>query len=814
MIRSTDHKIPSRIAIEVFLDPSMRDREIKLFFSTYNDIPVEYNLRFEVSDRRYIIKPSDRRFVSQIAINIEGDSDGDTLVWKNYEYSPTEKVVIADLGDIPNEAKTVSDLRKRFLYKVSKQACGMKMFDLAVDSVENEKGVTGKEMFDEKVETKTSWISGTVDIPEGKYTRNNPKYRWKKGVNPLKDVKVVTKHIVPTKKVVFPARKVPIYLKTAILKGLMQSGKTNWIITRSIISVLNGRSSVIVLRETTGDHTQMLNRIDIQNKAFWDEVKKINKIFGELKGQGNDSEALVEVVQDVHKFVKDKSEVKRVFSGETPKLIPCISHSSVLKKLATQVQTIQNSEYDLFLDEADYVDSGVSEKTKQIKILKEYARYITFVSATILETACTQNVLADRVFILERPSTYKGVKNYQYPKIKGRIIFSDSKDADFFKLDVGLKDHLRMMKASVPYEFIKEPHPHIHLFRLGTAILPQLNAQEKTMKMFPGICTIVYNGNGIRFYSEHFTDKKITIKRGNKKITMKREGKFHTGNITMAEMLGFAQEQGVAKFPHIAIFSGKLAGRGISYVSNKMRNGVGWHITGLRCSASQGMYDNNILQLVGRLSGIFDDDIPLTLYVDDELRAAVRKAYAAQEELISRSCSYSRVNKISLKKALKKVPILSSKINNRKMSASVNPRTALKMVTKKSKEVGGWTWEKKFSSSDLYKKEEKKEIKEDVKEEKDGKICLVNVQIAGVYKLIYDKTISSVLDSWGTGVWVKRSLVVAQMIRDGIDKSNDSIRASLKDFGLKPTKHTKISDINADGLLLKKHGSLWYIRVN
>jgi hypothetical protein len=551
---------------------------------------------------------------------------------------------IVGMGAVPaaGEVKTVDDYKKFFIYhNLCKQATQMTSSD-----------VTDADLGDRLKGYKHN-------IP--------PKYRWKKGedFNELKVYEFRDHSVVALRD------------KTIVLKGEMQSGKTRWMITRSLMDVYAQKTAIVILRELSGDQMQLLARIKSLNDHY---IKVAKEDFGMEVGN------MVEIVEDVHKLAK--SSVRKqcaIMSGRTPKFIACISNMSPLNKLVDMVRVTERPQYSMYIDESDYVDMGNSAKrstgkSRALHVLKTCAYRVTMVSATIIENIYHNDVRPENMFWLQPPPCYKSVRQFEFKACSELLEFSQEKAADFFKTDPGLEEHMRNLSTQPLYQDATGcKMPPIHLFNLGTTVDAQKLVQQNLVEMYPEIASIVYNGDGIYFYSPHFVDERIIIKE-----KMKKNGKIHTGKITMAEILGFCESQGCRVFPRIAIFSGKLAGRGISYVSEKMVNGIGWHVNTLRLAFAKSGSNASLLQAIGRLCGCFNDTIPLTLWMDQPTCDSAWTAYQQQEKLLSRARSLAMECGGMMKTVLMCQPISLEQRGIRDISSTVK-RTAFKNIVPEKK---------------------------------------------------------------------------------------------------------------------------------
>ena len=131
------------------------------------------------------------------------------------------------------------------------------------------------------------------------------------------------------------------------------------------------------------------------------------------------------------------------------------------------------------------------------------------------------------------------------------------------------------------------------------------------------------------------------------------------------------EEIGMDHLPRICIFSGVLAGRGISYVSSKMRDGKGWHVNGLRIARSNSMNNATLLQAAGRLLGNFNDSVPLKLYSDRNTCNAIWNSYLQQANLLPKANNEAKIQNTSLKDSFFSLPVSHKQRGDRNLSTSV-----------------------------------------------------------------------------------------------------------------------------------------------
>jgi hypothetical protein len=208
------------------------------------------------------------------------------------------------------------------------------------------------------------------------------------------------------------------------------------------------------------------------------------------------------------------------------------------------------------------------------------------------------------------------------------------------------------------------------------------------------IAVIFYNGEGIDLYHSSIVNKKIYIKCGNrvygsKKTPWCKNAHSFTKKVAISDVIQWLKDNGgVEKFPRIITLSGKLAGRGISFVSsdygmyidearkNKFcMNWMGWRLTEMYMMVSKNTSQPNLMQIAGRLCCIVYDNIPTIMYCTQKIFDDILKAYQSQEELISRAIlTQEKYSEMFFKDAIMQLKIKKEKMSKRRLTISAEKR--------------------------------------------------------------------------------------------------------------------------------------------
>jgi len=377
------------------------------------------------------------------------------------------------------------------------------------------------------------------------------------------------------------------------VKGHIQSGKTNFMICASTLFLLSGYSVVIVLRNNKADQEQIHERLILFEKEMNKAMSTSTRAF---------------------KVCRTSSQAVTVEQNKPRIYLTLGNGSSTLKMLKGLTEhTDTGKGIALFIDEVDFVDScDGTRKSEVIPLLKQHSHCIFGVSATIMDPLGKENVYPDDIILLSISSHYKGIPSIQVVDIDTSdvsAVYTGKTKDNLFETDEGLMDFAKMFSSQKPFTFANGVvHPHICLVNICRTKGPTVEAQARLARKFPDMVVVVYNGDGITY--------------AYKKETLEYKG-------TISSMLQMMKDTFEKAVPNILIFSGDLAGRGISFTSSDFK----WHLTSMRLLVANQCDEPELIQRV-RLCGVYHDDVPLTLYSTSAILCDIKKAYFRQEEII------------------------------------------------------------------------------------------------------------------------------------------------------------------------------------
>ena len=525
------------------------------------------------------------------------------------------------------------------------------------------------------------------------------------------------------------------------VKGHIQSGKTKFMISASSLFLLAGYSVVIVLRNNKADQEQIHERLILFEKEMNKAMSASTHTF---------------------KVCRTSSQAVTVQQNKPRIYLTLGNGSSTMKMLkGLTEQADAGKGIALFIDEVDFVDScDGTRKSEVIPLLKKHSHCIFGVSATVMDPLGKENVYPDDIILLSVSPHYKGIPSIQVVEIdKSDVsaVYTGKTTDNLFETDEGLMDFAKMFSSQKPFTFANGVvHPHICLVNICRTKGPTVEAQTKLARKFPDMVVIVYNGDGITY-------------------VYKKETNEYKGTISsMLQMLKdkFESEKVI---PNILIFSGDLAGRGISFTSLDFK----WHLTSMRLLVANNCDEPELIQRV-RLCGVYNDDVPLTLYSTSAILCDIKKAYFRQEEIIcnlkKKKDDKEEKEETNTEKQLCKQFIESLSITKDKFTrrSPVKDKQGTEFHFKKVDQEVGWDLDiyhsRQLPPDQAYKlygidapsTTERKAFKDQFESEEDDeddvfmivKNDIVNPKYVGIYDAIVE-----CLKKRGKGKWVSRGSI-------------------------------------------------------
>ncbi len=359
-----------------------------------------------------------------------------------------------------------------------------------------------------------------------------------------------------------------------VIKGHVQSGKTQFMICLGLLLNWFGIAMVFVTRNLHSDAIQLLDRIR------------------SIKGY-----------QPYLPLYVSTSTRRKPVSG----MYVCLGNK---QSLTSYTRFLSDIPYMVCIDEVDMMDMGRdTHRNDCLARLKQNAWTVWGVSATMMDTLSKETVLPHHIFLLQTPSDYKGVLDITFRPLQHQATFYATQHASILENNDDLVPFLTDFSSRQPIENGGKRFPNMCLMNICRTIQPCRELQQFVQTEFPTITTLCYNAYG---------------------IIMSYQGRTVIRKESISAVLQWLKENGgVDRFPRILILSGDLAGRGISFTDKDYE----WHLNILYLAVSSSCDEPELIQKI-RLCGRYNDSIPLELYATPALYSDLLKAYYRQEEII------------------------------------------------------------------------------------------------------------------------------------------------------------------------------------
>ena len=459
-----------------------------------------------------------------------------------------------------------------------------------------------------------------------------------------------------------------------IIKGYVQSGKTSFMLCSALKYMYgtDSMSSIIILRDSIGDSRQIENRLNGLRDEICSEIGDVIDlcIFGSHIG---------------------KKEFKSAMTGDIPKIIVLLGNGVQMKRLNRMMNDIGGGKFALFIDEADSNDTGETKRTTELESIKEQAKHVYYISATILEIGLreTENKQPGNIYMLQDVPHYMGIDKLLHGILSEKAVSNGRSDSDPFINDPNIIGFIDKFERNEPYnvEMLESSHPQYCLLNCGQALEPQRKLFRYISER--DIAVILYNGDGIELYHRSLDGESVKIGRFTADGCNWRPGAHSFKGVTVvSDVLQFMKDNGgVTRFPRIIVISGKLAGRGISFTSSDYgkylheieRNGsckwMGWRLTSMYYIPSKSTSQPNLMQTIGRVCCIVRDNIPTYIYTNENVFSDICKSFWTQEELVIRARKLQRINSnLVFVDALNTVKMNTSKLCKRNLTINTAKR--------------------------------------------------------------------------------------------------------------------------------------------
>lgn len=555
--------------------------------------------------------------------------------------------------------------------------------------------------------------------------------------------------------------------------GDVQSGKTNLLISVSYKSIKNNISCLVIVPKYIANENQFKDRWISKYKEYLDKYG-LNDIPSEV----------ISLLPPTQSSVKINVQIDEALTVDNkPQIIICVCN---IKRLKHLVEILDNSKrsarFNMWIDEVDYLYKSNAQFKPYFDKLRSLANTVVGVSGTIFDVALLKDkffTCNTRFFKTDIPGNYKGLyhKDVHFKEIQNideeddedsevEIIFEDLEKKEEYEFEKKFS-YLNDLLQHPGFQTEGNYHPVISLHKDTRSVKIHAKYQLFCKEHCKTITTIVYNGNGISLYSPKFYSiDEITLPDGYKAYKNDK-GIFTFKNIGINKILECVRILN-KEVRHIIIFSGCLADRGISFVSEYYH----WHLTheylGIKVTNP-----STTLQAL-RLWGCYNDNIPLTLMTSSKIYEQCMKAYEIQQKFYTDCKGF--MEEMSINECIEKS----------QYEANIVPKGLKK---------------KTYITLNI--------VKMDFSSAPDGTLLLITPDNKNsMFDKYYYRIVNYMEEC--TGNWYSRSEIFTKVCKDNKEKV-------LMDGRVVPHKiFTKnlIEDENTPGLLMKKVGDIWKLRYN
>jgi hypothetical protein len=576
---------------------------------------------------------------------------GEKIVYMEYIIKNGELI-------IKNHKKPINDVITSFLLEKCPEI--EKIIDIANFQTDEE--------IEDIDEEDIPYVVGKTKI--SKKGERKPKDRLKKKINYLRMLRMKGRN--------FP------------VKGYIQSGKTKFMINTAVWFLLNGKSSLIVVRNYTDDSDQLKARISSFTKELYDC----------LEHYGYDKNVFTVEYTDENKIDADS------INGTNPKIMISICNANQLHKINEKITNNEKGKFVLFIDEADLLhkdveeteSSGNGELTSAAELQKLYnSAFCSFsVSGTILDSILKNNIKVEDLIVLKKPASYKGHNQFLIEHLKKKCKFATKQSEDVVENDENMIPFLNRFRTLEPFMTLSRgQHPRYCLMRVSKVKQPMNRLFDFLNVNYPDIASMIYNGDETKLFHETLMTVE-SIRLSNGRISKNENGVhvFKKGATPSYILEWLKNYGGVSKFSHIITLAGDLASRGISFGSADWgRCDLPWHLTDMYSTFAKCTDLPEFLQITGRLCIVCTDGVPLTLHITPEDHDNLLKGYNITEEFVHRAMQQD--NSVNVKEYVENLNIFKKKLPKRDLTKEVKFKVNTVNTLEEDTRNGGWVTDDK-----------------------------------------------------------------------------------------------------------------------
>ena len=404
-----------------------------------------------------------------------------------------------------------------------------------------------------------------------------------------------------------------------MIKGAVQSGKTKTLLAHALASTVQGVRNVFVVRNITEDKCQLMN-------AMQKITEKHKKYVSEDTFETGVSLECVDV-NDVSKWINPRNNVRNIV---------LLANGSQVSKF---INDTEGMKFNLFIDEADQFLEGEKNKKVELSLIEELSKIMKLankkfvISATTFSLIFKENLLhTANTLQVNTPANYHGVEYLTHQEVENGKVDGET---EVMKAHPGLVEAIYSInRKTKPINGcgLKQAHPHILLAKVSTKkddhtdIVDFIYSTKRTQKRW---ATIIFNGEGVEIGHHSLKPEEMTI--DTVEGVLRKSNCYTFKGLGIQTALSFLKKNGgVERFSHILIASGKLADRGINFVSDDYE----WHINNEYLHMSKTATCAATIQSL-RILGCHNDTMGLTLWATKEVYSSIQKYHSLDKSIIA-----------------------------------------------------------------------------------------------------------------------------------------------------------------------------------
>lgn len=436
-----------------------------------------------------------------------------------------------------------------------------------------------------------------------------------------------------------------------LIKGAVQSGKTKAMIAHALIRIHElSRVSVVIVRNITADAKQF----EKQCNTFLDEYFNYDLNLDGRPGLRPSCFCMCD-------YNKSKTDELANLIESGNGIVVCLANGSQLQKLLNVMLFNVGGDlnFDLLIDEVDeirYRGIGSETDTSFQHFLEEFETgcvQMVGITATALEEVIGNNQLTNKsIFELPSRPNYKGVDDVKKVVLPHGVCPTFLTKRDYFECDTYALNFYLELTDREPFVFkdrqgVFHRHPIICLHKASTLTKHHYQmlatfARHHVFSKKWGVIT--YNANGITMYHHLLQGKKISVDVSHSRGVNVRynhatsvfetssdlnsnTGMYHFKDLSLSDAIQFFKTS--VQVERLLIISGNMASRGVNFVSAD----YAWHLTHLYFLMSKTSTTADLVQAC-RICGVYDDDIPLTMYGLEQDLNDLNKTLEVQKRFI------------------------------------------------------------------------------------------------------------------------------------------------------------------------------------